>query len=126
LFLEFYEDGVCWIFRIGKRSPLEGQAHVLQSEYYSMKYIKEHTTIPLPEVYDFNIEYNHERNPVCSPYLMMEALGGRTLSGEFENVIPLEHQDKLLSQLADYREQLSSLRFPKIGNLNANEAPVIS
>jgi Phosphotransferase enzyme family len=89
-----------------------------------MKYIKQHTTIPLPEVYDFSIHYDSlEKNPIGYPYIMMEALDGRTLIGKFENIIPLKYQDKVLSQLADYRDQLSSLRFSKIGRLDATETP---
>ena len=112
-----FDDKLYWVSRfrlsVDELDMDKSHAQNLQSEFHTMKYIKEHTSIPLPEVYDFNVSSDPESNKVGWPYLMMEALNGRTLIGTFEEVIPLAHQDKVLSQLANYRDQLSSLRFSK-------------
>jgi Phosphotransferase enzyme family len=122
-----FEDGVYWIARfqlaINDFPSDESRVQLIRSEFYSMKYIKHHTKIPIPEVFDFNDAYGLENNPVGVPYIMMKALDGRAIIGKFEEVIPRECQDKVLSQLADYRDQLAALRFPKIGRLDATESP---
>ena len=119
-----FEDQVCWIARIrlpntGAHSPSlpELEKEVLKSEVDTIKYVKAHTTIPVPEVYDYNFNTNLSDNPIGAPYMLMKALEGRPLGAGFRKQIPPQHQEKVLSRVADYWIQLSQLRFPKIGRL---------
>jgi len=43
------------------------------------------------------------------------------LAGRFREVVPIEHQDKVISKIADYLVQMSTLRFSMIGRLKAAE-----
>jgi len=64
-----FEDAIFWIVRIQLSSgEADGsdpsQSAVLKSEVDSMRYIKSHTTIPLPEVYDCNLNLSSDSNCV--------------------------------------------------------------
>jgi|SRR5277367_1434510 len=52
---------------------------------------------------------------------MQALINGFVLAGRFREVVPLEHQDKVLSKIANYLVQMSTLRFPMIGRLEAAE-----
>lgn len=82
-----------------------------------MRYVKASTTIPLPEVFDYNVSSDSNENPVGYPYMLMEALGGRVLQADVRKSVPEEYQDKVLSTVASYIIQLSTIRFPLIGRL---------
>lgn len=120
-----FDDGISWIARVRSASAMQVvsqelvfespkyKQHIMESEVATMKYVRDHTTIPVPEVYAFDTSTT---NPAKSPYILMECIHGwRT---------PLKLQDlpnpvlcKILDQLANVLVQLSLLQFPKIGYL---------
>jgi hypothetical protein len=97
----------------------EVQQAVLKSEVDTMRYVKSRTTIPIPEVYDYNVNRGSGLNAIGNPYILMSAINGQVLPGPFRESVPEIHQDKILSDIASYLIQLSSLRFPMIGRLDA-------
>jgi aminoglycoside phosphotransferase (APT) family kinase protein len=117
-----FDDEVYWIARI--QLPFtteydEVQQAVLKSEVDTMRYVKSHTNIPLPEVYDYNVNRLPELNPIGHPYTLMSAIDGQILPGQFRESVPQVYQDRVLSDIAGYLIELSTLRFPMIGRLDA-------
>ena len=122
-----FQDDVCWIVRL--RLPVSGEMWtketemaerpVLKSECDTMQFVREHTTIPVPEIFECKLTSDKTENPVGYPYILMEAIPGRIFRGKFRTCIPEEHQEKVLSTIANYWIQLSTLRFPMIGRLEA-------
>ena len=118
-----FEDEIYWIARCQlalndefTAGSEDSRRALMKSEFDTMRYVKLHTTIPLPDVYDYNTSSD---NSVGCPYIMMEALDGSTLpSGGFRKSVPKKHQEKVLSTIAEHLIQLSTLRFPAIGRLD--------
>jgi hypothetical protein len=64
IFLTF-EDGVRWVFRSPRNQsyimPMETSLKLLASEAATLRYIKSHSDIPIPEVYHYWYEFSHQR-----------------------------------------------------------------
>jgi isoamyl acetate esterase len=120
-----FDDDVCWIARLRSASPMQVisqelvfespayKQHIMESEVATMKYVREHTTIPVPEVYAFDTTSS---NPARSPYILMECIDGWRAPLRLQELSD-EHLRKILDQLANVLIQLGSLQFPKIGYL---------
>jgi isoamyl acetate esterase len=116
-----FEDGACWIARVRREPEAEEdlgseseRTKQLESEVYTMAYVKANSTIPVPTVYDFKAQ----RDPVIGcRFILMEVLPGHPGKDRLRHFIPPEHRIKTYTQLADIKIQLSRLRFSKIGRL---------
>ncbi|KFY37547.1 hypothetical protein V494_04712 [Pseudogymnoascus sp. VKM F-4513 (FW-928)] len=126
-----FEDGVEWIFR----SPADGDddisaevaGELLDSEVATMKYIKENSSIPVPEIFDYS---STKLNAIEMPYILMGKAPGTQLQ-DFrwdphppENRIFRQRQhisqiqkEKVMRQLGGVASQLLNLRFDKLGSL---------
>jgi len=85
----------------------EASAAAMESEVYTMMYIREHSTIPVPEVFDFNTSFN---NPVGAPYILMECIMGNSvtdLSGGY--CVPERYEEKLHDAIAKFQVFVSSI-----------------
>lgn len=67
-----FEDNQVWSIR---HSIISGPPKVIDSEVITTRYIKANTTIPIPEIYDFDSSSN---NVLSCQYIFMEGLRGRT------------------------------------------------
>lgn len=85
----------------------------LLSEVATMKYIRAHTQIPVPEVYyhDFSTT-----NAVGMQFIAMEHLPGRHLYQIWDD-LTMDHKKAALSQIATVLGQLAQLKFPRIGSI---------
>lgn len=88
----------------------------IQSEISTIEYVSRHTSIPVPKLYDYNIE---AKNGLGAPYILMEAINGRFV--EHLCRIPGKFIRHVYAQIAGIVLQLSKLRFPHIGLLHRNE-----
>ncbi|OAA73748.1 GDSL Lipase/Acylhydrolase family protein [Cordyceps fumosorosea ARSEF 2679] len=79
-----------------------------------MALIKNHTTIPIPQVYDFEASTNHHFG---YPYTLMERLPGNHVSNGVAESIPGEHHAKIARQLANVFSELQNLTFTRIGRI---------
>ena len=50
------------------------EAAEIQSEISAIEYVSAHTTIPVPKIYDYNVE---KTNQLGAPYILMKAIKGR-------------------------------------------------
>jgi Phosphotransferase enzyme family len=87
----------------------------LLSEVATMKYVKSHTNIPVPEVYGFCAE---ENNAVGAMYVFMSGATGQLL--DLLPKIPDQFKHSVYSQYATIILELSSLQWPNIGLLQHN------
>ncbi|KAI0322747.1 hypothetical protein OF83DRAFT_1048505 [Amylostereum chailletii] len=101
------QDGDTVLMRVGNANT---PATLIESEVATLKYIREHTSIPVPAVISHNLDAKH---PIGS-YLLYEKIPGVRLDTVF-HTLPQETQDSLVSQLARYILELSNHTFPAIG-----------
>ena len=114
LFHLHFEDGTTWLARF----PLPKYPAIrLKSEIATMKYVQQHSNIPVPEVYAYD---SNPDNPVGVPYILMSKLPGSNLAPKWEDLNDIGKR-KVLGQIADLMMELSSHRFPKIGSLLSSE-----
>ncbi|KAJ5135652.1 Aminoglycoside phosphotransferase [Penicillium bovifimosum] len=118
-----FEDGVRWVFRSPHpRSfmPLEIGIKLLASEAATLRYLRTHSDIPVPEVYDYCASSD---NDIGIPFIFMSEAPGWPLSriwGSTSSSQPdldAVNKAKILSQLGGITWKLSQLRFDKIGSL---------
>ncbi|KAI1183113.1 hypothetical protein F5B17DRAFT_448988 [Nemania serpens] len=121
-----FSDQVYWIARIPHQALDSGDRASVLSEITIMKIIKQYTSIPIPQVFDFETSADQ---PFGYPYVFMEYLGGRTLSNGLAETIPQQHHAKVARQLANVFAELQNLTFSRIGRLwcgeNADRPPEI-
>ncbi|KAF5005922.1 hypothetical protein FDECE_7680 [Fusarium decemcellulare] len=133
IFLKFY-DGVEWVFRAPCSFYTAAQGvtrRLLASEAATLKYIREHTSIPVPEVFHYSPTCD---NDIGIPYILMSKAVGYPLanynwqphthessgvngSSTAAHVLTNEEKERILEQLGRYARQLFGLRFPTIGSL---------
>lgn len=93
------------------------------SEIVTVRYLRSHTDIPVPEVYHHDLDLD---NTVGAPYVLMERIPGQNLYQIWDD-LPLDHKKAALSQITSVIIQFASLRFDKIGSLNEHGVgPLIS
>ncbi|KAJ5145996.1 uncharacterized protein N7515_000560 [Penicillium bovifimosum] len=96
---------------------------MLQNEVATMQFIKEHCSLPVPEIFAYESD---EDNPVRTAYILMELLPGSVAmdaAGGYDThrgVIPKEHRQNFYRSVAKCHVQMTSLRMPKIGTIVRN------
>lgn len=113
-----FSDNMYWIARIPHQALSDGDKTSLLSEISTMKMIRQRTTIPIPQVFDFETSADQ---PFGYPYVFMEYLGGRTLTNVLAVAIPAQHHAKVAKQLANVFAELQNLTFSRIGRLWCGE-----
>ena len=94
------------------------------SEIATMKIVHERTTIPVPCIFDFEAS---AKLKFGYPFVLMEYLGGFTLTNGIAETVPPKYHRKVAEQLARVFVQLQSPTFNRIGRLwrgNDAEQPV--
>ncbi|KAK4244425.1 kinase-like domain-containing protein [Corynascus novoguineensis] len=113
-----FSDDVFWIVRIPYQPLDDDDRTSMLSEIATMKIVKKYTTIPIPQVFDFEASANQ---PFGYPYIFMEYLGGRTLPKGVATAIPHQFHAKVAKQLANIFAELQNLTFSRIGRLWCGE-----
>ncbi|KAL4758410.1 uncharacterized protein BDW70DRAFT_162657 [Aspergillus foveolatus] len=112
-----FNDGVEWMarFRLAWTSspPQEVRDWVLQSEAATMIYLREHTCIPTPMVYDWACE-SDPANQLGVGYILMEKLEGRPL--DWQAATP-QQKEKVLQQLVNIFLEIERHPFNAMGSL---------
>ncbi|KAJ7917531.1 hypothetical protein B0H13DRAFT_324148 [Mycena leptocephala] len=120
IFVLTFEDGSDVIARLA-RSPINDNAeftedaltHSFLSEAVTLAFVKQHTSIPVPEIY--HVESN-PGNPVGARYMIMERILGHPL-GTTWLTMSSEQRQKVITRLAGMEAELLNMRFPAIGSL---------
>ena len=88
-----------------------------ESESATLAYIRKHTSISVPNVVAY--DSNHE-NPLGFEWMLLEKIDGVPLSDVWERM-DFKSKTKLSKEIAQTIQQLSNLRFRKIGSLYFSE-----
>lgn len=113
-----FSDNVHWIARIPYKALDDGDKTAMLSEIATIKIIQQETTIPVPQIFDFETS---AAQPFGYPYILMEYLGGCSLSNGLAFAIPAQYHAKVAKQLANALTELQNLTFSRIGRLWCGE-----
>lgn len=108
---------------IARFARVRGASAKEESEIATIRYLKQHTSIPVPEIYyqDLNPD-----NDIGAAFVLMERLPGRHLYKTWDG-LSLDQKKVALSEIASVIVQFASLRFDKIGCLfEGGIGPIIS
>ncbi|KAJ5638779.1 hypothetical protein N7528_001169 [Penicillium herquei] len=100
--------------------PMETAVKLLASEAATIRYLKAHSDIPVPEIYDYCASFD---NGIGIPFILMSEAPGQPLSSFWKSNSSSQSglddtgKAKILSQLGSVTWRLSQLRFDKIGSL---------
>ncbi|KAI0911265.1 hypothetical protein F4823DRAFT_636585 [Ustulina deusta] len=113
-----FEDQVRWLvrFRLAKTSspPVTVRDYLLRSEAATMIFLRKHTQIPSPEVYDWACE-SDPYNPIGRVgYILMEKIEGKALDWQLAT---LSHKEKVMRQLVDIFLEIEKHPFDKLGSI---------
>ncbi|KAI1464522.1 kinase-like protein [Daldinia caldariorum] len=91
-------------------------AGALESQVATMRFIAQNTSIPVPQVYDFDTD---DDNVIGTPYICMSFVPGTPVSQvwirDFDVVLREQLRLRILKSLAGLMAQLSQFTFDKIG-----------
>jgi hypothetical protein len=117
-----FSDGVKWVARIPghgtstRFGSLDAQR--MNSEYYTMQYIGQHTTMPLPQVHHWETTCDS----IGTPFALMDYVEGQPLDDLWDDDLSESQRLACLSELAGYMSQLSKLRFSGLGPLKFDQS----
>ncbi|KAL2137568.1 hypothetical protein VTI28DRAFT_9038 [Corynascus sepedonium] len=98
-----YKKFSCWIVKhaCGTKLTKFRRGGVRPSEAEAMRFVSEHTSIPVPRVYDVGEEH-----------ITMEFIEGDTLAKAWEDILSVEDRTLVARQLRDYINQLRAIKSP--------------
>ncbi|KAL2858435.1 kinase-like domain-containing protein [Aspergillus pseudoustus] len=127
-----FGDGVEWVFRSPRRLfglKKATASEVLMSEVSTMKYLRETSKIPVPEVFAYCAT---DQNDIKVPYILMSKASGIPLStyrweddmaslsginSRPQAVLSTSQKQRIIRQLGGIHAALSNIRFSEIGSL---------
>ncbi|KAI0038546.1 hypothetical protein FA95DRAFT_1206179 [Auriscalpium vulgare] len=112
------QDGSFVMARVGTANipPL-----IIEAEVATMKFIRERTSIPLPQVLAYELDPRHP----LGPHVLSEKVPGVRLEAIFDD-LPPQSQDLLVAQIAKYVLEVSRFTFPAIGSLKLTSPNALS
>lgn len=85
----------------------------LENEIFTLNYVKDNTTIPVPQV----IDYSTSKNVFGYEYMLTKKIPGRPLNETYKYCSKLKKLD-YLKQVFEFIVQLQKIKFKKIGNFD--------
>lgn len=122
----FDDDNKEWVLRFPKPGCTMQPNEKVKSECAVMRFIAQHTTIPIPKVIAYGVAEGELS--WLGPYIIMEAVEGERLdtlildkADKIKSEVSEITLEKIYRQVADILLQLNSCTFDKIGSLNVKE-----
>jgi hypothetical protein len=121
-----FEDNEIWVLRIQvpevilftekqRAAHEDTQLKALKSQLGSMRYVRENTKIPVPEIFGYDFS---NRNAAGAPYMFMELIQGMSVKKWLEeNSLTKEKATEFYGNLAEIMWEFYQTRFDKIGEL---------
>lgn len=100
------------VYRLNASTIAKTGDGVNMSEAATLRYVRQHTSIPVPEVFE---SYIHPETG--HPCIVMEYIEGKTLDEEW-SAYSVEEKKKVIGQLKGYIGQLRSIKAQKIGTVD--------
>jgi hypothetical protein len=117
-----FEDDTEWLARFRltwtPSPPQKVRNHITRSEAATLLYLKRHTQVPTPTVYDWACESDSD-NSVGVGYILMEKLEGEPLDWETANP---EQKEKIMQQLVEIFLEIERHPFKAMGSLVVSNA----
>ncbi|KAH6953010.1 kinase-like domain-containing protein [Fusarium avenaceum] len=108
---------------IARFARVKGNDAKEKSEVATIRYLKQHTSIPVPEIYLQDLD---PENDVGAAFVLMERLPGRHLYKTWDDM-SLDKKKVAVSEIASIIVQFASLGFDKIGCLTQDGlGPILS
>ncbi|KAH8898167.1 hypothetical protein GQ53DRAFT_881175 [Thozetella sp. PMI_491] len=108
---------------IARVARVQGNTAKEESEIATLRHLKKHAKIPVPEVYYYDL--SHE-NDIGASLVLMEKMPGHHLYTIWDG-LSLEHKKAALSEVASVIAQFSSIQLDQIGCLtDGGIGPVLS
>ncbi|KAL6918797.1 hypothetical protein FSHL1_002791 [Fusarium sambucinum] len=108
---------------IARFARVKGNDAKEESEVATIRYLKQHTSIPVPEIYHQDLD---PENTVGAAFVLMERLPGRHLYKTWDDM-SLEKKKVAVSEIASIIVEFASLRFDEIGCLTQDGlGPILS
>ncbi|CAF4794526.1 unnamed protein product [Rotaria sp. Silwood1] len=95
--------------------------HRIKNEVNTMQYLLEPTTIPLPKIFDYSVDF--KTSILSCEYILMEKIHGNTLESIIEKCL-IKFWLKTAIEMSDYVKQLRQIKLPqtnKIGSFCSRE-----
>ncbi|KAI1168874.1 hypothetical protein F5B18DRAFT_202114 [Nemania serpens] len=113
-----FRDNVKWLarFRLPKTSspPIAVRDYILQSEAATMIFLRKHTRIPSPEVFDWACE-SDPQNPLGDVgFMLIEKLEGEPLNWQLATP---SQKEKVMRQLVDIFLEIEKHPFDALGSI---------
>lgn len=127
-----FEDGVVWLARIrfpccgieghqcvGGFTSFQDAAAAMGCEIATMAFVKERTSLPVPNVYVYNLSFD---NLLHAPYMIIEKMAGESLERKLyrDGVIYVHQIKRVDKQVKQFMHELADIRFLKIGRLSVD------
>ncbi|KAL8770459.1 MAG: hypothetical protein Q9209_003885 [Squamulea sp. 1 TL-2023] len=120
-----FKDGLEWLLKVpanGCDGWDEQSARALTSEVLTMKYLFNHSAIPVPRIHSFD---SSSTNAIRCPYILMERIDGTPLHygwyGDGDGPGSLDRfRERTLNDIAKAMVQLENFAFPSAGALQYN------
>ena len=123
IFELIFSDDVTWMARIPFSYSCFQPEELTGSYAATLKFLKRHSSIPVPEVYGYQFQ-SDPSNKVNASYLLIDRLPGHPLPVLEQESLTAEPDPKELAlankvheQLTDIILQLASFKFDRIGSL---------
>src|SRR5271156_247709 len=101
VFKVLFADGAAWACRVRHRNPHESpefQKLTLEATVATMRYVRSHTNLPVPEVHDY--QSVAAATPLNSTYMFMDFVPGRKRDQYKEEITDIQ-LEKIYDQMAD-------------------------
>ncbi|KAJ7769081.1 hypothetical protein DFH07DRAFT_806828 [Mycena maculata] len=109
-------------FQVCSTNKAIGVPWKLPSEVATMRYLKANTSIPIPNIYFYDEDSDGE---VGGPWMLMEYVEGEALPYSWETM-NREQKHSICQSIAEYWNQLLSLRFDALGSLCIDQSGEIT
>ncbi|KAK6334333.1 hypothetical protein TWF730_003548 [Orbilia blumenaviensis] len=112
-----FEDGVSWVAKVPKPWRSSHYNEAMYSQISAWRYLKKHTSIPVPEVFYYAYDSDPANN-VAASFMLYEKLPGHHVPElDVENPTSIGKAARFHGQLADVILQLSTCTFESIGSI---------
>ena len=125
-----FDDGVVWLARIrfpgcsieghqcvGGFGSFQNAAEAMGCEIATMALVKQHTSLPVPTVYAYNLSFD---NSLHAPYMMIEKMPGESLERKLrrDGAIYMFQIKRVDEQVKNFMRELADIRCHQIGRLS--------
>ncbi|QPH16383.1 hypothetical protein C2857_001010 [Epichloe festucae Fl1] len=116
-FVLFYTVDQMWVVRVPIQPAVHNVWEKFKSEVCTMRYVREKTSIPIPQIFATGFSRLLLNNPTKQAFMIIEHIKGQSISMDRLLRSPEEHRKQFYSDLIDILAELRKLEFVTGGSL---------